>query len=43
MKKRLVEVYDVTRFVRDLIGESDERNPFEDVWQGRPFHMGKVK
>ena len=43
MKKRLVEVYDVTRLVRDLIGESEKRNPFDDVWKGRPFDMGRVQ
>ena len=41
--KKSFEVYDVTRFVRDLIDESEKRNSFDTVWQGRPFDMGKVQ
>lgn len=43
MKKGLMEVYDVTRLVRDLTDEADRRNPFDDIWQERPFDMGRVK
>ena len=43
MKKGLMEVYDVTRLVRDLTDEADRRNTFDDIWQERPFDMGRVK